>query len=79
MKVFVLINSNNEGYNFLGVFDSREKAEEAGNLYRIRRDARTRDIFSGSGTKELEEALRFDRSWYGHIIHEYEMNDLVGQ
>jgi hypothetical protein len=33
MKVYVLINSNHEGFNFLGVFDSKEKAEEAGSLY----------------------------------------------
>jgi hypothetical protein len=81
MKVYVLINSNHEGFNFLGVFDSKEKAEEAGSLYRARRDARIKEDWHEPNLAydELQEQLDFDRDWYCHEIYEYTMNDLVGK
>lgn len=72
-KVYLLINANQEGYNFCGIYDSREEAERQAAFYNEEKYNITRELYADE-PENLERMLEFDKDWSSVIVVEKEMN-----
>jgi len=77
MKVYTVINSNHEGYNLLGVFDTFEAANEAAEKHNTKGKERLRDIYKGDTEEEMEEHFEHFNWWDHAEVVEREMNEML--
>ncbi len=77
MKVYTVINSNNEGYNLLGIFDTPEAATQAAAKYNREGKEDVRDIFKNDTEEEIERHFEFFDGWDSAKVVEHEMNKML--
>lgn len=70
--VYVLINSNPEGYNFKGVYSTREQAEAAAKEYNEEGKKELADIFTEE--KDLKLSLENFDWWSSVKVVEWKLN-----
>lgn len=70
--VFILINSNHEGYNFKGVYSTREKAEAAAKEYNEEGKKELANIFTEE--KDLKCSLEHFDWWSSVKVVEWKLN-----
>ena len=75
-KVYLVINHNAEGYNFLGVYDTERAANEACDKYNTREKMDLRRLFANDSEKEMKSHLDFYDWWESAKVVEYEMNSM---
>lgn len=81
MKIYIIINSNCEGNNFIGCFDSLEKAKEANTRYLQDKEKKEREMWedapSDQYTKEdIENTINTMLEWDKTHIREVELNTI---
>jgi hypothetical protein len=74
--VYTVINSNDEGYNLLGIFDTEEAAQEACDKYNADGHAWLRDLFKDDSEEEMKNHLDHFDWWDSARVVEHTMNDM---
>lgn len=72
-KVYILINSNAEGYNFKGIYDTLEEAQSVCDKWNKQEVEQARLLFLDDPTN-AEESVRFYWAWDKVTVLEYKMN-----
>lgn len=75
-KIYTVVNSNAEGYNLLGIFDSKEGAEAAAALYNSREKENLRELFKNDSEKEIGQHMEFFDWWDSAKVVEETMNTM---
>ena len=76
-NVYCVINSNEEGYNLLGIFDTEEAAKKAAHEYNENGRASVRDIFAGDLEEDMQYHLDFYDSWDSAKVVIHQMNSMI--
>lgn len=73
MKIYHLVNSNGEGFNIQGTYDTLEQARKERDAYNEERLAEVRDLFADDEPNLISQ-LEFERWWHFVGIYEAQMN-----
>ena len=74
--IYTVINSNEEGYNLLGIFHTEEAANAAAEKYNLEGKEEIRELFKDDSEAEIKKHLEFFDWWSSAEVVVEQMNSM---